>query len=128
MNETENSKKVVADFWSAMHENDFQKAAGFLAEDYLLEWPQSGEKIRGRDNFAAVNSNYPAAGLWRVSVHRIIGDGCRVVSEVSVTDGKIIGRAITFSEVQNGFIKHQVEYWPDSFEAPEWRADWVERS
>jgi hypothetical protein len=51
-----------------------------------------------------------------------------VVSEVSVTDGKIVGRAITFSEVRDGFIRHQLEYWPDFFAAPEWRADWVERS
>lgn len=123
----EQSRQVVAAYWAAMQTNDFRAAAALLAEDYLLEWPQSGERVRGRDNFIAVNEQYPAAGRWRFAVHRLVAQGDQVVSDVEVTDGAIAGRAVTFSTVRGGQIAHQVEYWPDPFEPAAWRAAWVER-
>ena len=121
------SKRVVERFWAAMHANDFHAAGELLHDEYVLEWPQSGECIRGRANFVAVNEHYPAAGRWRVAVHRLIAEGDEVVSEVMVTDGVLTARAITFSTVRDGRIIRQTEYWPDPFEAAAWRAQWVER-
>src|SRR3990170_777363 len=69
------SKRVVEWFWAAMHANDFRAAGELLRDEYVLEWPQSGERIRGRANFVAVNEHYPAAGRWRVTVHRLIAGG-----------------------------------------------------
>lgn len=123
-----NNKQVVENFWAAMQTNDFKAASEFLHEEYLLEWPQSGERIRGRANFVAVNENYPAHGRWQFTVHDLLAEGNRVVSEVGVTDGVVTGRAITFSTVRDGKIQHQVEFWPDPFEPPEWRAEWVEKT
>lgn len=121
------SRQVVAQFWEAMQTNDFYAASRLLDERYVLEWPQSGERIRGPENFAAINTEYPAAGRWHFTVHRIIAEDDQVVSEVSVTDSAVVGRAITFSTVRNGRIVQQIEYWPDPFEAPAWRSQWVER-
>ncbi len=121
------SRRVVERFWAAMAANDFRAAGDLLHDEYVLEWPQSGERIRGRDNFVAVNEQYPAAGPWRFTVHRIVADAAAVATDVSVTDGVVIGRAITFSELRDGRIAHQTEFWPDPFPAAEWRAQWVER-
>jgi len=60
-------------------------------------------------------------------VQRLIAEGDEVVSEVTVTDGVLTARAITFSTVRDGRIIRQTEYWPDPFEAAAWRAQWVER-
>ncbi len=114
-------------FWAAMQTNDFRRAGEWLHEDYILEWPQSGERIRGRANFVAVNENYPAHGLWEFRVHRILAEGDEVVSDVGVTDGAVNARVITFSTVREGKILHQTEFWPDPFEAAAWRAQWVEK-
>ena len=62
-----------------------------------------------------------------MTVHRLIAEGDEVVSEVTVTDGVLTARAITFSTVRDGRIIRQTEYWPDPFEAAAWRAQWVER-
>lgn len=124
---TQKSKQIVENFWAAMQTNDFRRAAEFLHEDYILEWPQSGERIRGRANFVAVNENYPAHGRWVFTIHRILAEGDEVVSDVSVTDGVVNARVITFSTVRDGRIRHQIEFWPDPFEAAAWRAPWVER-
>jgi ketosteroid isomerase-like protein len=48
------------------------------------------------------------------------------VTDTTVTDGEVVATAITFSTVRDGKIAHQVEYWPDPFEAPAWREPWVE--
>jgi hypothetical protein len=61
---TQDSKQIVEGFWAAMQTNDFKAAGEFLDDDYVLEWPQSGERIRGRANFVAVNENYRAHGRW----------------------------------------------------------------
>lgn len=124
---TQESKQVVERFWAAMQTNDFKAAGEYLHDDYILEWPQSGERIRGRANFVAVNEHYPAHGRWEFTVHRIIAEGDEVVSDVGVTDDEITGRAITFSTVRDGKVLHQTEFWPDPFEPPAWRAGWVEK-
>ena len=123
----ESSKQVVEQFWAAMQSNDFKAVGEFLHEEYMLEWPQSGERVRGRENFVAINENYPAHGRWEFTAHRILAEGDEVVSDVDVTDGVIHGRVITFSTIRDGRIVHQTEFWPDPFEPAAWRAGWVEK-
>jgi len=109
-----------------MNANDFRAAGAWLHDDYLLDWPQSQERIRGRDNFVAVNEHYPAAGRWRFAVQRLVADEDKVVTDTTVTDGVITARAVTFSQVRDGKIVRQTEYWPDPYPAPAWRTQWVE--
>lgn len=124
---SQESRQVIERFWGTMQTNDFQRAGELLHDDYTLGWPQSGERIRGRANFVAINENYPAHGRWEFTIHRIVAEGDQVVSDVEVTDGVIRARVITFSTVQDGQILQQTEFWPDPFEAASWRAQWVER-
>ena len=80
----------------------------------------------GRENFTALNEEYPAHGPWELTVHRIVGDDETSVSDVSVTDGVIEARAITFSTIREGLIVRQTEYWPSDYEPPENRKHLVE--
>ena len=122
-----NNKQILENFWATMETNDFHAASQLLHDDYILEWPQSGERILGRDNFAAINTNYPSEGKWHFTINHIVAEGDTVVTDVTATDGKIIGRAITFSTIRDQKIWKQIEFWPDPFEAPQWRAQWVEK-
>ncbi len=121
------SRRIVEHFWAAMQSNNFRAVGDLLHDDFVLDWPQSGERIRGRDSFVAVNEQYPAAGRWRFDVQRLVADAGMVATDVTVTDGVQVARAITFSELRDGRIARQTEYWPDPFEAAAWRAQWVER-
>lgn len=120
-----NSKAVVLSFWEAMRSNDFYKASEWLSEDFEGVWPQSAELILGRKNFAEINSFYPAQGRWEFQTNSVICEGHQVVTDISITDGVQKARAITFHTVENGLIRKQVEFWPDDYEAPKWRANWV---
>jgi len=119
--------EIVQEFYRRMNSNNFALAAELLSEDFVLEWPQSSERIRGQDNFVAVNEEYPASGPWRFTINRFFGNDTDVVTDVSVTDGTQVARAITFHTVQNGLIIKQVEFWPENYPAPENRKHLVER-
>lgn len=119
------AEDVIREFWGAMGSNDFALAAERLSPDFEYFMPQSGEFFQGRAAFAAINTAYPAEGPWRFVVRRVVANGAEGVSDVVVTDGAITARAVTFHWVADGLITRQVEYWPDPYEAPAWRSEWV---
>lgn len=118
---------LVREFWRLMATNDFDSVAAVLAPDFVLEWPQSRERIRGPQRFARMNADYPAHGPWRFEVHRVVAAGSEAVSDVTVTDGVQTARAISFFTITGGRIEKLVEYWPEPYDAPAWRAHLVER-
>lgn len=119
--------ELVRQFWTLMASNDFRSVGSVLSDDFVLEWPQSTERIRGRDNFAAMNEGYPAHGPWRFTLNRLVGSEGEVVSDVFVTDGVQCARALSFFTITEGKIVKIVEFWPDPFEAPANRSHLVER-
>ncbi|BBM67034.1 polyketide cyclase [Vibrio alfacsensis] len=121
-------KEIVLNFWKAMESNNFYAAAECLTQDCEVIWPLTKEVIRGRKNFAELNSAYPSNGKWCFKVERIVGEGEQVVTDVIVSDGVRSDRAITFHTVRNGLICKQVEYWPEEYQAADWRTKWVERA
>ena len=118
---------TVREFWRLMAGTDFDAVDAVLAEDFVLEWPQSGERIRGAARFARMNSEYPAHGRWVFTIHRVVAGEGEAVSDVGVTDGVRIGRAISFFTVREGKVSRLVEFWPEPFEAPANRRHLVER-
>jgi len=114
-------------FWSLMGTNDFHAVGAVLADDFTLEWPQSNERIRGRENFARMNAEYPAHGRWTFDVQRLVGDSTQAASDVAVSDGVQHARALTFFTVHEGLITRIVEFWPEPYAAPTHRAHLVER-
>lgn len=123
----EQTRGLIQHFWQTMNTNNFRAVGDLLHDDFVLHWPQSGERIRGRDNFAAVNEHYPAAGRWRFTVHQIVADDDSAASDVTVTDGVTIARVISFFELRHGRIARMTEFWPDPMEAAAWRSQWVEQ-
>lgn len=120
------AEQVVRRFWALMATNDFGRVAEVLAPDFTLDWPQSGERIRGAERFARMNAEYPAQGPWRFALNRLVAQDDTVVTEVDVTDGVQRGRALSFFTVRDGQVHRIVEYWPDHFPAPAGRAHLVE--
>ncbi len=106
--------------------NDFHAVAAVLAPGFVLEWPQSKERIRGADRFARMNHEYAAHGPSRFTVHRIVGNDTEAVSEVAISDGVQHALALSFFSVSDGRIARLVEYWPEPYAAPANRAHLVE--
>ena len=120
------SEQVVREFWRLMTTNDFSSVRQVLAERFVLEWPQSNERIRGAENFVRMNVEYPAHGAWTFSVKRIVAAPNEVVTQVDITDGTQSASAISFFEVSDGKIQRLVEYWPEKYAPPSNRAHLTE--
>jgi hypothetical protein len=118
-------RQLVVELWQRLGRFDFAGAGELLHDDYIGEWPQSNERIRGRENFVALNANYP--GRWAAEVKRVIGQGDQVASEVALTWEEQIVVVVSFYEIRDDRIHHEIDYWPEPYAAPEWRAQWVER-
>ena len=122
-----NAEVVVREFWRLMATNDFPAVKAVLAEAFVLEWPQSKERIRGADTFARMNAEYQAHGPWSFQVNRLLAAGNEVVTQVSVSDGVQRAEPISFFTVEQGRITRLVEYWPDPTEPLPDRSHLVER-
>jgi hypothetical protein len=95
-------------------------------EDFVMEMPQSGERIRGRENTRAFQAAFgqaaPAMKLRRV----LVREGLWVAEVVSDYDGRIF-HYVSIVELKDGKMWRDTRYYAEPFEAPEWRAQWVER-
>lgn len=94
-------------------------------DDAVIEYPQSGERIVGAENRRAVYTRFP--GLPRIAPRRITGDGDLVVVEARFDYGGTILDGVFILEMRDGLIARETSYWGEPFEAPGWRAPWVER-
>jgi hypothetical protein len=121
-----NAEVVVREFWRLMATNQFDSVKQVLAPEFVLDWPQSRERIRGGDNFARVNAEYPSQGPWKFTINRLVAAPDSVVTQVSVTDGEQSAEAISFFKVERGLITHLIEYWPEPYPPAANRAHLVE--
>jgi hypothetical protein len=93
--------------------------------DYVMEMPQSGERIVGRDSMRAMQEAYPNPP--EATIRRIIGSGDLFVMEaVSDYPGGGVFHVANIVEFSDGKIVRETRYYAEPFEAPEWRAEWVE--
>jgi ketosteroid isomerase-like protein len=125
MNETKNRATVEA-FVMALNKKDLTALDKLFAEDVILEWPQSGERIRGGQNRREIYDRFPS--LPSVKPRRVTGSGDFWVLEANFdySDGDPY-QCIFLFEMRNGLITKETAYWSKPFPAPEWRAPWVER-
>jgi ketosteroid isomerase-like protein len=111
--------------WAASDANDFATEHLIYHEDAVLEYPQSGERTRGRSNIQNQRASQPSKK--RFTVRRIIGGGNLWVTELILTyDGKP-NYTVSIMEFRDDKVARETQYFADPFVGPAWRAQWVER-
>ncbi|HTS80229.1 MAG TPA: nuclear transport factor 2 family protein [Myxococcaceae bacterium] len=111
--------------WAASDAGDFETEHSIYREDAVLDYPQSGERIRGRSNIQITRTRQPSKK--RFAVRRIIGTGDLWITEFILTyDGKP-SYTVSIMEFRDGKVARETQYFADPFEASAWRAPWVER-
>jgi hypothetical protein len=111
--------------WAASDANDFETEHLIYHEDAVLDYPQSGERTRGRRHIQGQRASQPSKK--RFTVRRIIGGGDLWVTEFILTyDGKP-SYTVSIMEFRDDKVARETQYFADPFVAPAWRAQWVER-
>jgi ketosteroid isomerase-like protein len=120
-------KSTVAELWRRLQARDWDGMAELLAEDLVIEWPNTWQRIRGRDAYVEFNRAYPEG--WSIEVVNLVAEGVTVVSEVRVphTD---LGQfdLVSILVVEDGRVVRGREYWMDEVTEPipPERARWLE--
>ncbi|HYP57856.1 MAG TPA: nuclear transport factor 2 family protein, partial [Beijerinckia sp.] len=111
--------------WAASDANEFEVEHDIYREDAVLEYPQSGERIRGRHNIQASRIAQP--NCKRFTVRRIVGTGDLWVTEfILAYDGRP-SYSVSVMEFLDGKVARETQYFADPFEPGPSRANWVER-
>jgi hypothetical protein len=93
-------------------------------EDYVMEMPQSGERIRGREKMREFQEAYPNPPTMQL--RRVIVREQLWVVEIVSYYGRRIYHPVLIIELRDGKIFRDTRYYAEPFEAPEWRARWIE--
>lgn len=140
------NRGVVDRYAAAIAEDDFDAADALVHEDYLLEFPQSGERFRGRASRRFVYESYPgreesgnrpAIGsisgtddafiprpswpAWTVVHLAGSGDEFSVTGKVIYPDGQL-WHFVSLIQVRDARIWRETVYWGQPFDPPDWRA------
>jgi hypothetical protein len=111
--------------WAASDANDFETEHLIYHDDAVLEYPQSGERTRGRSNIQNQRASQP--NKKRFSIRRIIGGGDLWVTEFILTYDSKPSYTVSIMEFRGDKVARETQYFEDPFLAPASRAQWVER-
>ncbi len=111
--------------WAASDSNDFETEHLIYLDDAVLEYPQSGERTRGRRNIQNQRASQP--NKKRFTIRRIIGSGDLWVTEFILTYDAKPSYTVSIMEFTGVKVARETQYFADPFPAPAFRAQWVER-
>jgi len=110
--------------WAASDASDFEAEHEIYREDAVLEYPQSGERVRGRRGIQASRTAQP--NRKRFAVRRILGAGDLWVSEFILTYDGEPSYTVSIMEFRDGKVARETQYFGDPFEPGPSRAHLVE--
>ena len=111
--------------WEASDANDFETEHEIYHEDAVLNYPQSGERIRGRHNIQ--ESRFVQPNKKRFTVRRLIGSGTLWVTEFVLTYDGMPSYTVSIMEFRDGLVANETQYFADRFDPAPSRAHLVGR-
>jgi hypothetical protein len=114
-------RALIDEHWQASERGDTELEHAIYAVDAMLDYPQSGERFRGRASIAAQRGGHPADRHF--TVLRIVGSADLWVSECVITYDGAPSYSVSIMEFADGSVAHETQYFGDTFRAPAWRTE-----
>jgi hypothetical protein len=115
----------IQQHWEASESGDIVAEHAIYAADAILDYPQSGERFRGRSRIQAQRGGHPAERHF--AVRRIFGRDDVWVSECVITYDGVPTYSVSVMEIADGFVMHETQFFADPFDAPPGRAALAEQ-
>ena len=112
--------------WNASDASDFEVEHEIYREDAVLDYPQSGERIRGRRNIQ--ESRFVQPNKKRFKFRRMIGSGDLWVTEFVLTYDGVPSYTVSIMEFRDGLVARETQYFADRFDPSPTRAHLVEQA
>ena len=122
--EEEQIRQALDAHWYASAAGDINAEHDIYDVDTICDYPQSGERIVGRNNLQALRAHHPGKPSG-FNIKRILGKGDLWITEYMITYQGQSAYTVSIMEFRNGKVVHETQYFADSFEAPAWRSQWV---
>ena len=122
--ESRDIRAAIEAHWAASDANDFAVEHEIYREDAVLHYPQSGERIRGRDKIRESRTVQP--NKKRFAVHRIIGDGDLWITELVLSYDGVPSYTVSIMEFSDGKVARETQYFSDPFKPGPSRAHLVD--
>jgi hypothetical protein len=125
--------EMAAKFEEVLKTGDFGRLTElvqeYATEDFAQEWPQSGERLTKDASMRLSEAYAERSGMSpKFTYKRMIGGGDVFIVEGTIDYGDGVPVSyVGVGEVRDGKIAKMTEYFANPFEAPAWRADFVER-
>ena len=110
----------IRQHWEASETGDIETEHAIYAADAVLDYPQSGERFRGRSRIQAQRGGHPAERHF--TIRRIQGAGNLWVSECVITYDGVPTYSVSIMEITEGLVAHETQYFADPFPAAPGRA------
>lgn len=110
----------ITEHWQASERGDIETEHAIYAAGAILDYPQSGERFRGRQKIQAQRGGHPASRHFTIG--RITGSGEFWISECVITYDGVPTNTVSIMEFADGFVTHETQYFADPFPAPASRA------
>ena len=120
------NRNTLERYFQAFERHDLDTIDALLHDDYVEEYPQSGESIRGKHNARMDAENYPGS-LPNMIDYSYIVSGDLGVGELLLEYHGDRVYVCDILELEDSKIKKTRAYFSRPFETPEWRAQWTER-
>jgi hypothetical protein len=127
MMEEKNIRMAIDRHWAASAAGDQIVEHEIYHDDAVCAYPQSGEVIHGRHNLQALRSHHPGKPSG-FAIRRIVGDGNLWITEYAINYQAKSVYTVSIMEFRDGKVSRETQYFADPFDAPAWRAQWVERA
>jgi hypothetical protein len=140
------NQEVVERYATASARNDLAELERLRHPDWAVDWPQSGERVRGSESFASIVELYPG-GRPTVEVSRVVGSGDRWLVTAANTVIRVVGsgdfwwgewvmtypdgaeyHVVDLIELRDSLVERESVYWAPPFQAPDWRRPFVEHA
>jgi hypothetical protein len=138
------NEEIVREYARASAEIDLDTLGRLRHPEWMVLWPQSGERVSSTDSYAEIVRRYPG-GAPIAEVERIVGGedrwvltGANTVVRVAGTgdawwgewrmtypDGQVYN-CVDLIELRDGKVYRETVYWAPPFDAPDWRRPFVE--
>lgn len=119
MNTDDRIQHAIEEHWRSSDRGDNEAEHAIYEEDAVLDYPQSGERFRGRAAISGQRGGHPAERHF--TVLRINGSGGLWVSECIITYDGMPTYSVSIMEFAGEAVVHETQYFADEFGAPAWR-------
>src|SRR4051812_6509601 len=108
MNHDSETRARIAEHWQASERGDTGREHAIYAADAILDYPQSGERFRGRSKIQEQRGGHPAERHF--AVVRILGGSDLWVSECVITYDGVPTNTVSIMEFADGLVTHETQY------------------